>query len=279
MDNSHPEHRTTIIAEIGENHAGEMALARQMVIEAARAGADMVKVQSFLASEVDEKDPEKEWFAKVQLSDEMHWELKGLAEREGVQFLSAPFSLSRARFLCEKLGLRKVKIASSEMLNLPLLDYVAQHAQTVFLSTGLAMLDEIAQALEHLEAVPNVAILHCVTAYPAEDAEVNLQAIEVLRRTFPGRAVGYSDHTVGIIAPLVAVSLGARVIEKHFTLDKTLPGTDHILSADPPELRQMVQMIRRVEELLGRPVKRPTPRELEVIELVRRRFPKGGGGS
>jgi sialic acid synthase SpsE len=213
----------------------------------------------------------------VQLSDEMHRELKGIAESHGVEFLSAPFSLNRARFLLEDLGLSKVKIASSEMLNLPLLDYVARRAQTVFLSTGLATVEEIAQALGHLKGVPEVAVLHCVTAYPAEDAEVNLRAIEVLRQAFPAHPIGYSDHTVGILAPVAAVALGACVIEKHFTLDKSLPGTDHILSADPQELREMVAMIRRTESLLGAAQKRPVPRELAVRELVRGRFPKGVG--
>lgn len=266
---------TTLIAEIGENHAGDMSLAREMVVQAARAGVDIVKVQSFLASEVHEKDPEKEWFSRVQLSNEIHWELKKLAEAAGVGFLSAPFSIGRARFLCEELGLREIKIASSEMLNFPLLDYVARHARTVYLSTGLATVEEIAQALDHLRNVPDVAILHCVTAYPAEDGEVNLRAIGVLREAFPDRRIGYSDHTVGILAPVAAVSLGAQVIEKHFTLDKSLPGTDHPLSADPQELREMVAMIRRTEKLLGAACKGPVPRELAVREFVRGRFPKG----
>ena len=268
--------RTTIIAEIGENHVGDMDRARRMVVEAARAGVDRVKVQSFLADEVDPQDSEKEWFAKVQLSDEMHFELRRLAQENGVGFLSAPFSLDRARFLCQEMGLREIKIASSELLNFPLLDYVAHSAQTVFLSTGLATLKEIAQALGRLRSVPRVVVLHCVTAYPAADHEANLLAIRALQEAFPNLEVGYSDHTIGIAAPVAAVALGATVIEKHFTLDKGLPGTDHVLSVDPLELRQMVEMIRRVERLLGVSEKKPTPRELEVIDLVRGRFPKNG---
>lgn len=267
-------YRTTIIAEIGENHVGDPELARRMVLEAAAAGVDIVKCQSFLASDVDPADPEKEWFAKVQLSDEMHRELKQLAELHGAEFLSAPFSISRARFLCEELGLRKIKIASSELLNFSLLDYVARHANTVFLSTGMASLDEVAQALDHLEAVPHVTVLHCVTSYPTQDLDANLRALEALRQAFPTRGIGYSDHTLGILAPVLAVALGATVIEKHFTLDKTLPGTDHPLSADVQELRQMVDMIRRTETLLGVPQKGPTPMESSVRELVRGRFPK-----
>ena len=269
--------RIIIIAEIGENHLGDMERARQMVIEAASAGADIVKFQSYAASDVADNDPEKEWFAKMQLSDEMHVELKGLAESRGVEFLSAPFSLERARFLCEELGLRKIKIASSEMLNFPLLDYVAERAETVFLSTGLADLDEVGRAVDRLARVPSVYLLHCVTAYPAPDEDANLRAIEALRRRFPDHPVGYSDHTLGIVAPVAAAGLGAAVIEKHFTLDKTLPGTDHILSVTPQELREMVLMIRRVEQLLGSGVKRPAARELAVREFVRGRFPKTGG--
>ena len=268
--------RTIIIAEVGENHVGDMDLARSMIVEAAEAGVDIVKFQSFLASEVADDDPEKEWFASVQLPDQMHFELKHLAEKQDVEFLSSPFSLNRARFLCEEVGLRKIKIASSEILNFPLLNYVAQKADTVFLSTGLATVEEIAQALRHLSPVQTVYILHCVSTYPTSDEEANLRAIEALGRNFPDRLVGYSDHTLGIIAPVIAVTLGARVIEKHFTLDKNLPGTDHILSADPKELRQMVEMIRRADVLLGGSEKKPTPRELEVRDFVRRRFPKEG---
>lgn len=270
--------RTIIIAEIGENHLGDLDMARRMVIEAAAAGADIVKFQSYDASDVAERDPEREWFAKVQLSDEMHVELKRLAESRGVEFLSAPFSLERARFLCEELGLRKIKIASSEMLNFPLLDYVARRAEVVFLSTGLAELEEVADALRRLERVPTLYVLHCVTVYPTPDEDANLLAIDALRRRFPHRPVGYSDHTLGIVAPVVAASLGARVIEKHFTLDKMLPGTDHILSATPQELREMVAMVRRVEQQLGSGEKRPAVRELEVRECVRGRFPKSGAG-
>ena len=139
--------KTIIIAEIGENHIGDMNLARKMIEGAAKAGADMVKFQSYLASEVADDDPEKDWFAKVQLSDEAHRKLKEYAQKCGIEFLSSPFSLNRAKLLCEGLGLKKIKIASSEMLNFPLLDYIDRHAETVFLSTGMATLEEIKLAL------------------------------------------------------------------------------------------------------------------------------------
>ena len=265
-----------VIAEIGENHIGDMERARRMVAEAARAGADMVKFQSYLASEVADDDPEKEWFARVQLSDEAHYELKECAEQHGVEFLSSPFSLNRAKLLCEGLGSRKIKIASSEMLNFPLLDYVNNHAEAVFLSTGMATIEEIRLALTHLNKVKTCYIMHCVTQYPAKPEDANLHAITTLKTTFPQHPIGYSDHTIGLLAALTAVALGAEVIEKHFTLDKSLPGTDHILSATPQELREMVERIKETETILGKPIKEPTLKEEEIKDFVRGRFPKQG---
>lgn len=264
--------RVTIIAEIGENHLGQMDLACRMIDEAAKAGADIVKFQSYRGADVREDDPERDWFARVALSDAAHRELKVYAEKQGVEFLSSPFSVERARFLCESLGLRKIKIASSEMLNAPLLDYVNQYADTVYLSTGMATLDEVRQAVSHLTRVRTLAILHCVTQYPIEDHEANLLAIPTLAHAFPGRLVGYSDHALGLEACLLAVALGARVIEKHFTLGKTLPGTDHVLSATPDELAELVRGVRRAEALLGDGTKAPAPRESAIREAVRSRW-------
>jgi N,N'-diacetyllegionaminate synthase len=266
--------KTIIIAEIGENHIGDMELAKKMIVEAAAAGADMVKFQSYLGSDVAEGDPEKDWFSKVQVSDEAHYELKKYAEEHGIEFLSSPFSLGRARFLCEKLGLKKIKIASSEMLNLALLDYVNKNAEVVYLSTGMATLPEIKKAVEHLNKIKNLYILHCTTQYPTKPEDANLRAITTLKEAFPDKRTGFSDHTLGIKAALTATALGAEVIEKHFTLDKTLPGTDHVLSADPKELRELVEGVRDVEKLLGTPEKKPTGPEEKIKEFVRHRFPK-----
>ena len=263
-----------MIAEIGENHGGDMDMARTMVTEAARAGADIVKFQSYRGDDVAPDDPEREWFDQVALRDEAHRELAALAESEGVLFMSAPFTVERARFLVEDLGLRAIKVASSEMLNFGLLDYLAAHAGTVYLSTGLADLDEVRVAVERLGDVDDVVILHCVTQYPLSDADANLRAIQTLAAAFPERRVGYSDHTIGLLAPALAVALGATAIEKHFTLDRSLPGTDHVLSVTPPELVQLVKDIRQAEVLLGSGEKRPVTAELEIREFVRSRFPK-----
>jgi N,N'-diacetyllegionaminate synthase len=268
------QRRVTVIAEIGENHLGDLDRAREMVVAAARAGADVVKFQSYRGEDVAPDDEEREWFEQVALSDAAHAELLELAHGEGVEFLSAPFTLERARFLVEELGLAAVKVASSEMLNEPLLDYLDGRVQTVYLSTGLADLAEVERAVARLEHVPDVAILHCVTQYPLPDEDANLRAVQTLTRAFPTRRVGYSDHTIGTLAALLAVALGATVIEKHFTLDRSLPGTDHVLSVTPPELEQLVRDIRTSEALLGSPEKRPTEAELTIRDAVRSRFPK-----
>ena len=268
------DNHTIIIAEIGENHLGNMDMAKVMIDYAADAGADIVKFQSYRGADVRDDDPERDWFSEVELSDEMHHELKAHAEGQGVEFMSSPFTIERARLLCEGLGLKKIKIASSEMTNHRLLDYVNDYAEVVFLSTGMANIEEIAESLGHLSNVKDVYILHCVTAYPCEDADANLLAIQDLKKAFPDYKIGFSDHTIGITAPIAAVALGARVIEKHYTLAKTLPGTDHILSVTPDEFREMVKEIQRMELMLGSPEKTPRPAEMKIRELVRARWAK-----
>jgi len=264
--------RTVVIAEIGENHAGDWDRARQMVVAAARAGADIVKFQSYRGIDVAVDDPEKDWFTRVQLPDDLHVELFELARQQGVEFLSSPFTVERARFLHERLGLKSFKIASSELLNWPLLDYMNHLGETVYLSTGMATLEEVKVAVGRLSRVPRVVIMHCVTQYPLRDEDANLRAIQVLQGAFPSHPIGYSDHTIGVLAPLAAVALGCAVVEKHFTMDKSLPGTDHVLSVTPEELREMVHQIRQVEKLLGTARKEPTPGELAIRDLVRSRF-------
>ncbi len=263
-----------IIAEIGENHGGNWDLARKMVVAAAENGADIVKFQSYLGAEVAEGDPEKDWFTKVQLPDELHFEFKKLAEEHGVEFVSTPFSLGRTKFLIEELGLKKIKIASSEMLNFGMLDYLNGRVETAFLSTGLADLDEVKEAVSHLDKVEDLYILQCTTQYPCPPEEANLSVIETYKQVFPKHRIGFSDHTLGIIASVVAVALGAEVIEKHFTLDKSLPGTDHVFSVTPNELRSLVRQVREAEVLLGTGVKRSDEEELAIREFVRSRFPK-----
>ena len=266
--------KTIVVAEIGENHMGDMELAKEMIVKAAAAGADIVKFQSYLASEVASNDPERDWFAKVQLSDEAHYELKRVAEEHGVEFLSSPFSINRAKLLCEGLGLKKIKVASSELLNFRLLDYLNDRVETIFLSAGMATLEEIDEALSHLKKVKNCYIMHCTTQYPTKPEDANLRAINTLKNVYPQHKIGYSDHTIGIQAVLTAVALGAEVVEKHFTLDKSLPGTDHALSITPSELERLIKKIEEIEVLLGDSAKKPTKDELKIKSFVRSRFPK-----
>jgi len=262
-----------VIAEIGENHIGDMEIARRLVEEAAQAGADYVKFQSYRPENFRPDDPEYEWFKKVSLSDEAHVMLKNRAEELGIKFLSSPFSLERAKFLCEKLGLKEIKIASGIMLNFKILDYIQDRVEAVFLSTGMATLGEIRDALRHIRKVPNIYLLHCTTQYPCGDKDANLRAIPVLKNKFPECKVGYSDHTIGAGACILATALGAEVIEKHFTFDKSAEeGTDHILSLDLRELKELVIQIRRAEDLLGKADKIPTDSELKIRDFVRGRF-------
>jgi len=269
-------HRTIIIAEIGENHLGKIELAKQMVQEAAMAGTDIVKFQSYRGKDFRDDDPEKEWVYKVELSNESHFELKQFAEANGVEFLSSPFSRERAQFLVEELRLKRIKIASGVMLNFSILDYLssAKSIEEVIISTGMATVEEVKTALARLKGIPKRTLLHCTTQYPCQDAEANLLAIQSLQEVFPRLDVGYSDHTVGMEACLAAVALGAKVIEKHFTLNKQwTEGTDHVLSLEPLEFRSMVNAIRRIEVMRGVRAKGPTSSEKKIREFVRSRFP------
>ena len=208
------------------------------------------------------------------MPNETHFEPKEMAQQHGAEFLSSCFSLGRTKFLVEELGLRKIKIASSGLLNFGLIDYLNDRVGTVFISTGLATLDEVKEAVSHLQDVNDLYILQCTTQYPCPPEQANLAVISTLKATFPQYHVGYSDHTIGALAPVAAVALGAEVIEKHYTLDKSLPGTDHVLSVTPDELQEMIEMIRQVEVMLGSSVKEPTEPEREIVEFVRSRFPK-----
>lgn len=268
------DNRVIVIAEIGENHIGDMNIARTLIRQAAGAGVDYVKFQSYQPQNFRINDPEYKWFKRVCLSDAAHFMLKEYAQKHNVGFLSSPFSLERARFLRETLGLKYMKVASGMLLNFPVLDYLnCAGIQTIFLSTGMATTREIRAALARLKKIKKIYLLHCVSQYPCKDAETNLLSIDFMRKKFIGYDIGYSDHTIGCLASIVAVGLGARVIEKHFTLNKDAKeGTDHILSADPEELKDMVSKIRRVEVFLGAKNKEPALSESKIKHFIRNRF-------
>lgn len=276
-----------VIAEVGVNHNGNLDIARRLIDVAADSGADIVKFQTFKADRLATKDASKadyqvkttdaaesqhEMLRRLELSPTMHDELIAHAARRGIEFMSTPFDEESVDLLAGK-GLRRFKVPSGEITNLPYLRRIAQVAGEVIISTGMATLEEIGAAIAVFEAggVPRsrITILHCTTDYPAHMQDVNLRAMQTIAIEF-GVQVGYSDHTQGIEVPIAAVALGARIIEKHFTLDQNLPGPDHKASLTPEQLSAMVAALRNIELTLGDGVKRPSPNEARNLPIVRK---------
>lgn len=279
--------KTLIIAEAGVNHNGSLDLAKQLVASAAAAGADLVKFQSFITGKsISRQAPKAEYqksttgtdesqyemVRKLELSRADHEELIEECRRHGIGFFSTAFDSNSFDMLVE-LGLNQVKIPSGELTNLPLLRYMTRLGMPVILSTGMAGLGDIEAALDVIEksGTPRslITLLHCTTEYPTPMEDVNLRAMLSLKSAF-GVEVGYSDHTSGIEIPIAAVALGATVIEKHFTLDRTLPGPDHQASLEPQELKAMVDAIRNIERALGDGIKRPSASELKNKPIARK---------
>jgi N,N'-diacetyllegionaminate synthase len=279
--------RTIIIAEAGVNHNGDLELAKQLIDVAAKAGADYVKFQTFSADRMvsksapkaeyqqqvtDASETQYEMLKRLELSNEMHLNLIKHCEGKSIRFLSTGFDIESVDLLIE-LGIDLIKIPSGEITNLPYLRYIGSLGLPVILSTGMSTMDEIGNALTVLEVSglsrSQITVLHCTTEYPTPMNEVNLRAIASIRNTF-GVDVGYSDHTVGIEVSIAAVALGASVIEKHFTLDRSLPGPDHKASLEPPELIAMVKAIRNIEDSLGSGIKVPTLSEIKNLYIVRK---------
>ncbi len=274
-----------IIAEAGVNHNGEVSLARKLIDIAREAGVDAVKFQTFRAEQVITRDARKaayqmkttdaeesqyEMIRKLELSEEAFKDLFAYAEKKGVIFLSSPFD-NESVDLLNRLGVPAFKIASGEITNFPLLRYIAKKGKPIILSTGMATLVEVEEALAtiQMEGADDIVLLHCVSSYPAKIEDTNLRAMETLKHNFK-LPTGLSDHTLGITIPIAAVALGACVIEKHFTMDKKLSGPDHRASLEPDELKQMVVAIRDVEKAKGDGLKQPTRDEEENREAVRR---------
>lgn len=275
-----------IIAEAGVNHNGSIELAKKLIEKGAEAGVDAVKFQSFKANKLVTVNAEKADYQvanigkndenqyvmlkKLELDYDKHQELMDYAKSKGVMFLSSAFDLESIDLLVD-LDLSVFKIPSGEITNLPYLRKIAQTNKPVILSTGMATLGEIEAALEVLKnnGTTDVTILHCNTEYPTPMSDVNLTAMNTMKDAFKVK-VGYSDHTLGIEIPIAAVALGALVIEKHFTLDKTMEGPDHKASLEPDELKQMVKSIRNIEEALGNGVKTPTESERKNKVVARK---------
>ncbi len=284
---------TFIIAEAGINHNGSEEYALQLVDIAARCGADAVKFQTFSADKLVRRGAEKVAYQKattgggdqysmlqrLEMSEELHHKLFRRCQELNIEFMSTPFDEDAVVFLL-RLGMRRIKIPSGEITNIPFLRFVASKDVPLILSTGMASLKEVEDAVATiaLERVQlgfkqdlseMLCILHCTSNYPADPSDVNLRAMRTMRNAI-GMPVGYSDHTLGLAVSTAAVALGARVIEKHFTLDKQMPGPDHQASLDPTELAQLIAQIRAVESAMGSEEKAPVASELPVRALVRR---------
>ncbi len=309
----HQDHaRVLVIAEAGVNHNGDLDLAIRLVESAVKAGADIVKFQTFRAESLatgkagkaayqarndSSQETQLEMLRRLELSTAAHQVLISACQQYGITFLSTPFDHTSLRFLVDELGLSTLKFSSGDLTNGPLLLEGARRAQQIILSTGMASLGEVEEALavlafgyvadaqdtpsrgafaaayasaEGREVLRNrVRLLHCTTEYPAPAADVNLRAMQTLHHAFR-LTVGYSDHTEGIAVPIAAVALGARVIEKHFTLDRRLPGPDHMASLESEDLTRMVHAIREVELAMGDGIKTPRPSEQANMSVARK---------
>ena len=279
--------KTLIIAEAGVNHNGDLKLAEDLIRIAAKSGADIVKFQTFQANAISSKQAGRADYQKVNMGEdssqvsmlkkleltlEMHKHLIKVCKENQIEFLSTAFDFPSIDLLNE-LGIKIWKIPSGEITNYPYLKKIGSLEQTVILSTGMSTLGEIESALKVLEeyGTPRnqITVLHCTTEYPAPFAEVNLKAIESIQKAFKVR-VGYSDHTEGIEVSLAAVALGATIIEKHFTVDRNLPGPDHKASLEPHELKSLVSGIRNIELAMGDGIKRPSESEKKNMPIARK---------
>lgn len=268
-----------IIAEAGVNHNGDLALAKQLIDVAAEAGADLVKFQTFSADRLATRQAKKADYQSVttgsaesqhqmlsclELSPKMHHELIAYCATRNIEFFSTGFDIESVDFLIS-LGINHFKIPSGEIINLPYLRHIGKFGKPVILSTGMSTMGDIEAAIDVLEQAGTtrslITVLHCTTEYPTPMAEVNLRAMQSMQVAL-GVAVGYSDHTAGIEVAIAAAALGATVIEKHFTLDRNLPGPDHKASLEPDELKAMVAAIRNIEIALSDGIKRLTPSEV-----------------
>ena len=280
--------KVIVIAEAGVNHNGSIEKAKSLIDVASEAGVDFVKFQSFKASKLvspnaqkadyqknnmgDNDDNQFQMLRDLELSEEDHVELLDYCNRKNVAFFSTAFDVDGLLYL-DSLGLSIFKVPSGEITNYPYLRKLAEIGKPVILSTGMSDLIDIEKALEVLEQGIDrsmITILHCNTEYPTPMKDVNLKAMSTIESYF-NTSVGYSDHTMGIEIPIAAVAMGARVIEKHFTLDRTLPGPDHKASLEPKELIEMVSAIRNIEEALsGSGKKEPSLSEQKNINIARK---------
>lgn len=274
-----------VIAEAGVNHNGNIDLARKLVDVAVTAGADAVKFQTFKAENLvcrsackadyqmettDQEESQFDMLKKLELTPKMHEQLIDYCRQKGIMFLSTPFDTDSLHYLI-RCGIGIIKISSGEITNYPFLREIGRTGKKVIISSGMSALDEVRDAVKALteNGSGGITVLHCNTEYPTPYADVNLRAMLTLKEKL-GVDVGYSDHTKGIEVPIAAAALGASVIEKHFTLDKNMPGPDHKASLEPAELQAMVSAIRNIESALGNGRKEPSKSEKKNIAIARK---------
>ncbi len=287
-----------VIAEVGVNHNGDLAMAKKLVDVAVEGGADAVKFQTFFTEDLvlpgagmasyqirntGREETQFEMLKRLELSREQHAALRSYCDQRGIQFLSTPHSGPRSADLLRDVGVRAFKVGSGDLTNLPFLEYLAKMGKPIFLSTGMSDLEEVSEAVRTIRGTGNreLTLLHCTSQYPCPPEQVNLRAMETLRSAFDV-PVGYSDHTIGPDAAIVATVMGAVCLEKHITLDRNLPGPDHLASMEPADFRDYVRRVRDaekgaaaldpglVETLSGSGEKRPSPQEVEISKLVRK---------
>ncbi len=279
------KNKTIIIAEAGVNHGGSMKLAKRLIDIASRSGADYVKFQSFLVDEMILKDtPQAEYqrknlkknisqyqmLKKYELSKQHHNQIYLHCKKRKIKFISTPFDIKSLNFL-KKFKMDYLKIPSGEITNKPLLENISKTKSKYLLSTGMSNLKEINQAYKILNRryKNKITIMHCTSNYPSENSELNLNALSLIKKNFKCD-IGYSDHSKSILVPCLAVAMGAKVIEKHFTISNNMYGPDHKASLNPKELKKMVDMIKETEVIMGLEKKQPNKKELITRKLVRK---------
>ncbi len=275
-----------IIGEIGPNHNGELGIAKKLVDVALEAGIDAVKFQTFEAERYVSKIARKadydivntgsnesmlEAQKKLELSKEFHIEIKNYIEKKGLIFFSTPHANEWSVDLLEEIGVPAYKIGSGDITNIPFLKYVAQKNKPIILSTGMSIIEDVERSVKAIREEGNeqLVLLQCTNDYPCAIEDINLNVIPVLKNKF-NTIVGFSDHTLNVNTPSIAVALGAKVIEKHITLDRNMLGPDHKASIEPNELKEMVKLIRDTEMMLGSNEKKPTKSELNVASVARK---------
>ncbi len=277
--------KTYLIAEIGVNHNGSINLAKEMILEAKESGADAVKFQTFSADTLvangtpkveyqkettDFSETHYDMLKKLELSKDGHVDLFDFCKKNSIDFLSTPYDIDSAKFL-DQLGVKMFKTASADIVDHQLQSYIASTNKPSIIATGMASIDEITNVINIYKENDNTnyIILHCVSNYPCSDESLNMKSIHMITKNF-SCPVGYSDHSIGNLAAIVAVSFGAKVIEKHFTLDKTLAGPDHKASSTPIEFKSLVDDIRRTEVILGSEIKKIQTEEKQMSLVSRK---------